>query len=100
LEACRTSFKEAVQQGTAEVVKKLSAAIHRVSTENKLLKLQNEGLLASLDTQIKRTRNGRRLPLLGKKKQPTDATLFSPCKIQEALEIRRWKDEEKLEKAA
>jgi hypothetical protein len=82
------------------VIKKLSGAIHRASTQNKLLKLENEGLLASLDTQNKRTCNGRRLPVGGKKKQPTDATLFSPRKLQEALEIRRRKDDNNLEKAA
>jgi hypothetical protein len=82
-------LKAAVQEGTTEVVQKLPGAINRASTENKLLKLQNEGLLASLDTQNKRTRNGQRLPLKGKKKQRTDATFFTPRQ-----------DDEKLEKAA
>jgi hypothetical protein len=88
--------KGAVKEGTDQVVRKLTGAIHRASVQNKLLKLENEGLLASLDTQNKRTRNGRRLPFKGKKKRPTDATLFSPRKVQEAREIQHRKDEDKL----
>ncbi|KAF2828806.1 hypothetical protein CC86DRAFT_268604, partial [Ophiobolus disseminans] len=61
-------LKKAVEEGTAKVIQKLSGPIHRAMVENKLLKLQNEGLLTSLDTQNKRTRNSRRLPLKGKQK--------------------------------
>jgi hypothetical protein len=89
-------LKEAMKDGAAEVIKKLQGPIHRASVQTKLLKLENEGLLASLDTQNKRTRNGRRLPFKGKKKQPTDAILYSPRKVQEAREERRRKDEDKL----
>jgi hypothetical protein len=90
-------LKEAVKEGAAEVIQKLSGSIHRAMVQTKLLKLDNEGLLASLDIQNKRTRNGRRLPLKGGKKKPTDGTLFSPRKVQEAREIQRRKDEDKLE---
>jgi hypothetical protein len=93
-------LKAAVQEGTTEVVQKLTGAIHRASTENKLLKLQNEGQLASLDTQNKRKRNSWRLPLKGKKKQRTNATIFTPREVQEAREVQCRKDDEKLEKAA
>jgi hypothetical protein len=92
-------LKEAVKEGAAEVIRKLSGPIHRAMVQTKLLKLDNEGLLTSLDIQNKRTRNGRRLPFKGKKKQPTDATLFSPRKVQEAREIRRQKDDDKLAEA-
>ena len=43
-------LKGVVKEGTDEVVRKLSGAIHRASVQNKLLKLENEGLLTSLDT--------------------------------------------------
>lgn len=58
-------LKEAVKEGTAATVRKLEGAIHRAAVENKLLKLDNEGLLASLDTKNKRTKRGRCLPLKG-----------------------------------
>jgi hypothetical protein len=89
-------LKEAAKEGAAEVIQKLSGPIHRAMVENKLLKHQNEGLLASLDIQNKRTRNGRRLPLKGKQKKPTDATIFTPCEVQASREVRRRKDEDKL----
>jgi hypothetical protein len=86
---------EAVKEGTVEAVKKLSAPIHRASTQNKLLKLENEGLVASLDTKNRRTKHGRRLPFPGKKKRPTDAVFYSPQKVEEARAIRRKKDKDK-----
>jgi hypothetical protein len=92
-------LKEAVQQGTAEVVQKLSGAIHRASVQNKLLRLNNEGLLTSLDIQNKRTRNGRRLLLPGTKKQPTVGKFFGPNEVEEARQIQHQKDEDLLTKA-
>jgi hypothetical protein len=89
-------LKEAVKEGAAEVIKELSGPIHRAMVQNKFLKLDNEGLLTSLDVQNKLSRNGRRLPLKGDEKKPTDATLFSPRKIQEARDKQRQKDDEKL----
>ena len=61
-----------------ELVRKLEGSIHRASTQNKLLQLKNEGLLASLNTKNKRAKRGRRLPLRGKQKQPTNAVFYSP----------------------
>jgi hypothetical protein len=86
---------EAVKEGTVETVKKLLGPIHRASPENKLLKLKNEGLLASLDTKNKRTRHSRRLLFPGSKKRPTDAAFYSPRKVEEARAIQRKKDKEK-----
>jgi hypothetical protein len=78
--------------------------IHRASTQNKLLQLENEGLLTSLDTKNKRTRHGKRLLLRGTKKQPTDAVFCSPRKLREAKAIQAEKDreeeDEKLQKRA
>ena len=68
-----------VKEGTAEIIEKLSGEIHRASVRNKLLQHENEGLLASLDTQNKRTRNGRRLPFKGKDKKRTDGVLYTPA---------------------
>jgi hypothetical protein len=59
-------------------VRKLEGAFNRVTTQNKVLQLENEGLLASLDTENKRTTHGWRLPLGGKKKCATDAVFWSP----------------------
>ncbi|EDU46179.1 conserved hypothetical protein [Pyrenophora tritici-repentis Pt-1C-BFP] len=49
---------------------------------------ENKGLLASLDTKNKRTKRGRRLPLKGDQKRPTDAVFYSPRKLQEARSER------------
>lgn len=76
------------------LVRKLTGAIHRASTQNKLLQLENKGLLASLDTQNKRTKHSRRLPLRGKKKRSTDAVFYSPRKLKEAKALQAQKDRE------
>lgn len=81
-------LKEAVQQGTAKVAEKLSGAIHRATVQNKLLKLENEGLLASLDTQNKRTCNGRRLLFSGANKRPTDGKFWGLDEVEQARQIR------------
>jgi hypothetical protein len=93
-------LQETVKEGNKEVIQKLEAAIHRASTQTKLLRLENEGLLASLDTKSKRTKHSRRLPLQGGKTQPTDGVLYSPRKLAQAqAEITR-KDAEKIAEKA
>ena len=88
-----------VKDVTDQVVRRLEGAIHRASTYTKLLELENEGLLASLDTQNKRTRNGRRLPLKGGQKQPTAGVFFDAKEVQEAREMRRRKDDDIIAEA-
>jgi hypothetical protein len=89
-----------VKEGNKEVIQKLEAAIHRASTQTKLLRLENEGLLASPDTKNKRTKHRRRLPLQGGKTQPTNGVLYSPRKLAQAqAEITR-KDAEKIAEKA
>jgi hypothetical protein len=53
--------------------KKLEGAIHRASTETKLLQHENMGLIASMDTHNKRIDHSRRKLISGSKKQQTDA---------------------------
>jgi FtsZ-binding cell division protein ZapB len=73
-----------VKEGNRKVIQKLEAAIHRAVTQTKLLRLENEGLLASLDTKNKRTKHSRRLPLQAGKTQPTNGVLYSPRKLAQA----------------
>jgi hypothetical protein len=47
-----------VKDNNVELVRKLEGAFHRVTTQNKVLQLENEGLLASLDTENKRKTHG------------------------------------------
>lgn len=68
---------KAVKDRTKETAKKLKSAIHRAATHTKLLEIENEGLLTSLDTKNKRTRHSSRLPLADKKNQPTDGVFYS-----------------------
>ena len=89
-------LEQVVKDNNDELVQKLEGSIHRASTQNKLLQLKNEGLLASLNTKNKRAKRGRRLPLGGKQKQPTDAVFYSPRKLQEARDERARKDAEIL----
>ena len=73
---------------TDERFKKLNRAIDSASTETKLLRYENRGLLASLDTHSKRTNHSRRLLVKGSKKQSTDAAFYSPRRLEAArLEI-------------
>ena len=87
-------FKQIVKDNNKELVQKLEASIHRASTQNKLLQLENEGLLASLDTKNKRTTNGRRLPLSGAEKKPTDGVFYSPRKLEAVRDERAKKEAE------
>ncbi|KAI1514559.1 Pogo transposable element [Pyrenophora tritici-repentis] len=84
--------ERAIKGNNDQVVTKLVGAIHRASTQHKLLQYENKGLLASLDTKNKRTKRGRRLPLKGDQKRPTDAVFYSPRKLQEARDERARKD--------
>lgn len=86
-------LKDAVKEGTDEAVKKLEASFHRASTQNKLLHHQNEGLLASLDTKNKRKKNGRSLPLKGKRKLDGEATFYSPRSLKKGRAEQAAKDE-------
>jgi hypothetical protein len=100
----RQILVEVVKDNNDELVRRLEGAVNRASTQNKLLQLDNEGLLTSLDTKNKRTAHGRHLPLGGKKKRPTDAVFWSPRKLKEAKAEQARKDreeeDEKLQKRA
>lgn len=77
------------------MTQQLLGPLHRAIVENKLLKVQNKGLLASLNIQNKRTTNGQRLPFPNKKKRATNAKIFTPAEVQVAREIRLRKDKDK-----
>ena len=83
---------EVVKDNNDILVRKLEGAIHRASTQNKLLQLENKRLLVLLNTKNKYIKYSRRLPLEGKKKRPTDAAFYSPKKLKEAKAIQAQKD--------
>jgi hypothetical protein len=83
-----------------ELVKKLQGAIHRASTQSKLLQHENEELLTSFDTKNKRTAHGRRLLLGGSKQKPTDAVFYSPGTLKQARALQAEKDAAKTAKKA
>jgi hypothetical protein len=73
-------LEQVVKDNNDALVRKLTGAIHRASTQDNFLQLENEGLLASLDTENKHTKHGRRLPFGGKGKKGTHrcCILLSP----------------------
>jgi hypothetical protein len=79
---------DVVKDRTDQAVRKLETSFHRVSTKNKLLRHQNKGLLASLDTQNKRKKNGRNLPLERKRNKKErvkgEAAFYSPRSLKKA----------------
>jgi len=87
---------DVVKDRTDQAVQKLEASFHRVSTENKLLRHQNEGLLASLDTQNKRKKNGRSLPLREKRnkkeREKGEAAFYSPRSLKKARATQASED--------
>lgn len=89
-----------VADKTDEQFKKLEGAIHRASTETKLLRHENTGLIASLDTYNKRTEHGRRLLIGGSKKQQTDAGWYSPRRLEKERREIAMKDEAKVAQKA
>jgi hypothetical protein len=94
---------DVVKSRTDQAVRKLEASFHRVSTENKLLRHQNQGLLASLDTQNKRKKNGRSLPLKEKRKKKErmkgEAAFYSPRSLKKARNEQAAKNAEEATEA-
>jgi hypothetical protein len=92
-----------VKSRTDQAVQKLEASFHSVSTENKLLCHQNQELLALLDTQNKRKKNGRSLPLKGKQKKKErmkgEAAFYSPWSLKKARNEQAAKDAEEATEA-
>jgi regulator of replication initiation timing len=58
-------LKSVVKDSLDKVVKELTVSIHRASTETTLLRLENEGLKASLAAKNKRRSHGKTLQLQG-----------------------------------
>jgi hypothetical protein len=94
---------DVVKSRTDQAVWKLEASFHRVSTENKLLRHQNQGLLASLDTQNKHKKNGRSLPLKEKRKKKErmkgEAAFYSPRSLKKAWNEQAAKNAEEATEA-
>jgi hypothetical protein len=93
-------LEQLVVDQTDERFKKLERAIHRASTETKLLRHENAGLVASLDTQNKRISHSRRLPVGGSKKQSTDAAWHSPRRLEKERREITMKDNAKVAQKA
>jgi hypothetical protein len=94
-------LQQLVVDQTDERFKKLERAIHHASTETKLLRYENRGLLASLDTHNKCTNHSRRLLVTGSKKQFTDAAFYSPRRLEAArLKIVKKDKAKAAQKAA
>lgn len=97
------TLKEVVKESSNETVKTLTAAIHRASTETILLRLENEGLKASLAAKNKRKSHGKILEIEGADETTGGFVFWSPSKVKDARAKRVEQDakehEEKLEKA-
>jgi hypothetical protein len=92
-----------VKGRTDQAVRKLEASFHCVLTENKLLRYQNQGLLALLDTQNKRKKNRRSLPLKGKRRKKErikgEAAFYSPRSLKKAWNEQAAKNAEEAKEA-
>ena len=93
-------MEQLVIDQTDKQFKKLERAIHRASTETKLLQHENMGLVAFLDTHNKRTNHGRRLLVGGSKKQQTDAGWYSPRRLEKERREIAMKDDAKVAQKA
>ena len=56
-------LQETVEETSQGIARKLTSSIHQLTTQNKLLQVEVEGLQASLTTQNKRRRHSKPLPL-------------------------------------
>lgn len=97
------TLKDIVKDGSDKIVKALTAAVHRASTETTLLRLGNEGFKASLAAKNKRKSHGKALELEGAEESTGGAVFWSPHKVKDARakkdEQEAAEHEEKLEKA-
>jgi hypothetical protein len=77
-------LKNVVKDSLDTVVKELTVSIHRASTETTLLRLENEGLKASLAAKNKRRSHGKTLELQGADETTGGSTFWSPSRVKAA----------------
>ncbi|KAF9728450.1 transposase [Paraphaeosphaeria minitans] len=95
-------LEQVVKDNNDVLVRKLTGAIHRASVQNKLLQLENEGSLTSLNTKNKRTKRGRRLPLNkqeAREKREIDKLVREKEKAEKAAKRELEKQQKNSEKA-
>jgi hypothetical protein len=89
----RTLLKEVTNNICDKKVQKLNNSIIRLSTENALLKIQNNGLKIALSHEKQKRTRGNPLPLGIRAPEDGNAVFYSPNKIQRARELLSEKEE-------
>ena len=80
-----------------QLVEKLRAALHQMSVENTLLKIENKHLRAALGNEKKRRKRGKALLLEPPEDYHGGAVFWSPTKIQQARDRQMQKDLDEVE---
>lgn len=83
---------DVVEDVYSENTRKLSLAMHNLSTENILLKLQCEGLQIALQNEKKKRQRGKPLQFQLKASDDGGAVFYSPQKIQQARDLQLGKE--------
>jgi hypothetical protein len=95
-------LRSAVQDGSSNQSKQLSATLHHLQVQNELLHHEVKGLKASITTKRKRKKHSKALPLEQSGEYHGGAVLYSPRAVQRARDILATKqqeeDEEHLQK--
>jgi len=86
---------EVVDEQDKKKVNKLKDTLLAITTENALLKVQNQGFIQALSNEKKRRKRGRALFEELRAQDGQGATFFSPIKIQQAKDLQIKKDEAK-----
>jgi hypothetical protein len=94
-------LQSVIQDKSDNQTKQLSASLHHLQVQNELLKYENKGLKASLNTKKKRKKHSKALLLEQSGEYHGGAVLYSPKSVQRARDkaatIQQEEEEEHLQ---
>jgi hypothetical protein len=90
----RQLYRSIIGESLSVEARRLANTIDRLTTENALLKAENEGLRRGLTDEKKRRKRGKPLFYELASDEETKAIFFSPSKVQRARELYEAKEEE------
>ena len=96
-------LEDVAEDSTSKAYQRLSALIHRSSTETKLLRHEVKGLIASLAIKDERIDQSKPLPLDARKKKEKvggGLQFWSPKKMKEARATQKQQEKEKQQEEA
>jgi hypothetical protein len=96
----RALLQEVTHEAEAKKVNKMEHTILTLTTQNTLLKTENEGLKQTIYAEKKRRKRGKGLFEQLRAQDGQGGLFMSPNKVQQALQLQAQKEEEKRQQQA